>query len=244
MNELKRLSEFKKSISDYNISAAAKKILKVTKLVLLVAPTSTGRNTIIKRLLSTNKYHYVVSDTTRSPRENNGVPEQNGVEYWFKSEAQFLENIRAGNYLEFAIIHGQQVSGIRIDELEKANKEKRIAISDFETQGVDRIKQVKPNTIALFILPPNFQEWQARISQRGEMDNDEYTRRMQSAFSEYKDALEKDYYMFIINDKINSAVEHINKIINGDKTELIQQNVAHKLVKSLYQQTDKLLREL
>src|SRR5579885_607634 len=112
MNRLEHLQEFKTVLANYRISPASQRILQQTNLVLLAAPTSAGRNTIIRELLKTGDYHYIVSDTTRQPRINDGIPEQNGVEYWFRSEADILKDLAAGQYVEAAIIHNQQVSGI------------------------------------------------------------------------------------------------------------------------------------
>jgi len=73
MNELVNLSEFQTLLADYKLSKAALQTLSQTQLVLLVAPTSTGRNHLIRELLKTGDYYYIVSDTTRKPRTNDGV---------------------------------------------------------------------------------------------------------------------------------------------------------------------------
>jgi len=241
MNELKRLKEFKKALADYHISDASKKILHQTKLVLLAAPTSAGRNTIIRDLLKTNDYHYIISDTTRKPRVNDGIPEQDGVTYWFRSEADMLQDLEAGRFLEAAIIHNQQVSGISIREFKRARDEKKIAITDIEIVGVHTIMDAKPDAIALFILPPSFDEWQRRVKGRGDMSRDEYRRRMHSAAKELNTALEQPYYTFVINDRVENAVSRIHTI-----TQLGHQDAKHhasgrKLAQSLYMQTAELL---
>src|SRR5947209_4084329 len=123
MNELVHKAEFHTLLADYKLSKASLLTLSQTKLVLLVAPTSSGRNTIIRELLKTGDYYFIVSDTTRKPRVNDGIPERDGVEYWFRSEEEVLEDIKQGKYLEAAVIHEQQVSGISIRELQKANEQ-------------------------------------------------------------------------------------------------------------------------
>src|SRR5664279_1435267 len=110
MNQLKRIDEFRTILDGYQLSPTAAQTLAQTKLVLLVAPTASGRNTIIHELLKTDQYHFVVSDTTRQPRINNGELEQNGREYWFRSEEEVLDELKRGEFLEAAIIHNQQVS--------------------------------------------------------------------------------------------------------------------------------------
>ena len=79
MNRLEHVAEFQKVLADYRVSAASKRILRQTPLVVLAAPTSIGRNTIIRQLLQTGDYHFIVSDTTRQPRVNDGLPERDGL---------------------------------------------------------------------------------------------------------------------------------------------------------------------
>src|SRR4051812_45219052 len=112
MNELKHKDDFEKVLAGCQLSDGAKQTLAQTKLLLLVGPSSSGRNTIINELVAEGGYHYIVSDTTRQPRVNNGVLEQDGREYWFRTEEDILADLQAGNFLEAAIIHDQQVSGI------------------------------------------------------------------------------------------------------------------------------------
>jgi guanylate kinase len=215
MNELNHLTEFQNILKAYSISDASKLILKETKMMLFAAATSAGRNTIIKELLKTDRYHYMVSDTTRKPRVNDGVPEKDGVEYWFKTEEEMLENLQKGKLLEAAIIHNQQVSGISIDELEKAKNEGKIAITDIEVVGVRNIVHAKPDATCLFIIPPTFEEWLHRLEHRGAMDEKETRRRLESAAMEFELALSEPYYWIVVNDQLSEAVRYINNLATG-----------------------------
>jgi guanylate kinase len=76
------------------------------------------------------------------------------------------------------------------------------------------------------------------------MDEHEYLRRMQSAYNEFRDAKEKDYYSFVISRDINESIVHIEKIIRGDKSEQREQDKARILLDSLYKKTGELLEEL
>src|SRR5690606_21781404 len=112
-----------------------RQILAETQLMILVGPTSTGRNTLINELLKTGHYYFLVSDTTRPPRQNNGVWEQNGREYYFRTEDDMLKDIQAGLFVEAEIIHNQQVSGTSIREIKKARDQGKIALADVEILG-------------------------------------------------------------------------------------------------------------
>ena len=159
-NKLKHLEEFQKALENYSISDASKQILLSTKLALMVGPTSCGRNTVIRELVKHGGYQFLVSDTTRAMRMNDGVMEQNGVEYWFRSEEDVLADLKAGTFLEAAIIHAQQVSGISMRELQSARDHGAIGTTDIEIVGVDNIMAINPSAHAIFVLPPSFDEWQ------------------------------------------------------------------------------------
>lgn len=244
VNKLVRIDEFRQALQGYHLSKQAIHTLSQTELVLLVAPSSTGRNTIILQLLKTGDYHFVVSDTTRQPRVNDGLLEQSGREYWFRSELEVLTDIQQGKYLEAAIIHNQQVSGISVRELEKARDEQKIAITDAEVAGAENATKYKPDTVAIFVLPPSFDEWQRRIQQRGPMDTEEFRRRMESATTELTMALERDYYHFIINDSIEHSVQQINEIAKLGTLDQEAQTQGRSLAEQLLLATQSLLREI
>lgn len=213
---LKHFSDFQRVLKDYKPSLEILDILQRTKLVLLVAPAAAGRNTIIRNLIMTGKYHFLVSDTTRRPRINNGVPERNGEEYWFKTEEDFLRGLKNGAYIEAAIIHNQQVSGISLQELRLADSANQIAITDVEIQGCDNIKSYSDTTLPVFILPPSFDEWMRRLDGRGAMDPAEKRRRLISAVNEIQLALERSYFKFIINWDLRLTIEQLHEhIVSG-----------------------------
>lgn len=215
INKLHHIQEFKNLLVDYRVSDAGKKILDSTKLVLFVGPSSSGRNTIINELLKTGKYRFIVSDTTRKPRKNNDILEQNGREYWFRTEKQMLQQLQDGLMLEAAVIHNQQVSGISIREIKEAADEQKIAINEIEVVGADNIYTAKPDTMFLFIVPPSVDEWLARMQSRGVLPPEETKRRLESAVDEIQTALNRDYYWFVVNETFMHTTRDIEAMISG-----------------------------
>lgn len=244
MNQLKHIEEFKNALKDYQPSKKSLLTLSQVELVLLVAPTSSGRNTVIRELIKTGDYYFIVSDTTRQPRSNDGIMEKDGVEYWFRTEDDVLEDIKNGKYLEAAVIHNQQVSGISVRELEKAKAAEKIAITDAEIAGADSAIKRKVDTLVIFLLPPNFDEWQRRITSRGEMSSTEYKNRMVSAAKELATALDRDYYKFVINDSVESATEQVNTLAKMDEQDDADSSQARALAEQLYTQTKQLIESL
>lgn len=218
MNDLKHLTELRQLLQDYTISEEGYQLLERVTFVPLVGVASSGRNTIIRELVKTGRYYFVVSDTTRHKRANDGVMEQDGVEYWFRDEETVLAEIKQGAFLEAAVIHNQQVSGISLRELEKAATEKKIATTDMEVQGVHNIMEAKAPAVPIFILPPSYDEWQKRLQIRGQMTSKELRNRMESAQKELSFALKQDYYHFIVNDDLATAVYVVDKIASGHES--------------------------
>ena len=238
MNKLAHLAEFETVLADYHISPAGRRILKSTKFVLLSGPTSSGRNTIIRELLKTGSYYFIVSDTTRRPRINDGHLEEDGVVYWFRSEEEVLADLKAGKYLEAEIIHNQQVSGISIRELEKARELQKIAITDIEIGGFQKVAEAKPDAYPIFILPPSFDEWQRRIKGRGHMSKKEFRNRLETAAKVFATALEHNkQYHFVINRTLEDAVEQIHELVVLGLIDKFVQLHARRLVEKLYLET-------
>lgn len=244
VNELKHLDDFRKVLKDFHLSDSAKQTLDQTKVVLLVAPTAAGRNTIINELLKGDGYHYIVSDTTRHPRVNNGIPEQDGREYWFRDEESVLQDLRNGEFLEAAVIHNQQVSGISIRELEKAHQAKQIAITDIEIAGAAHIHNHKPDAIVLFIVPPALDTWLARIHGRGDMPAEELKRRLESACKEFATALASDYYTFVLNNDFHEAVTEIHELVVLNRHDPHRDEQARRVAEQLYRDTQVYLKGL
>jgi len=219
------------------MSERAKAALQGLDLVLLVAPTSTGRNTVIRELVDSHGYYFVVSDTTRPPQVRDGKLEENGVHYFFRSEEEMLEDLKAGEFLEAALIHEQQVSGISIRELEKAKNLNKVAITDIEPTGADNVMRAKPDTKAIFLIPPSFEEWQDRISSRGRMTEHELRNRLRSALKEFEAALNRSYYQFVITENVKHTAALIDAIARGERNPHQGQGVGliHRLQDALHQ---------
>jgi len=229
---LKLIDSFTRVLAEYIPNPDQLTILRKTPFVLLAAPTAAGRNTLIRTLLEEHDYYYIVSDTTRPPRSNNGVEEKEGQEYWFKSEEVFLKDLDAGLYLEAAIIHDQQVSGISMREIEKAHQAEKIAITDIDVQGCRTLEALSDNIIPIFILPPRFEIWMQRLDGRGVMNEAEKKRRLASAASEIDYALLSGKFTFVINDSLDEAVKRLDAIVQKIDDTAYQQ-VAIKHAKQL-----------
>jgi len=240
---LRRRPEFDKALLAYKPSAETLNILAKTTIVTLTAPSATGRNTIINALLKTGRYHFIVSDTTRPPRQNSGIWEQNGVEYFFRDEDEMLEDIKAGRFIEAEVIHSQQVSGISAREVARAAQEHRIAINDVDIEGGINIAKLSPAAITICLLPPSFAEWIARMKGRSDFEPIELYRRLYQATKVLRLALAHEHFIFVINDKLEDAIEAVDDIATKGTHHDLDEQRAHRLAEELYHDTTAYLKK-
>ena len=204
----------------YEPSEATKQIVRQTPLMLLVGISGAGKDTMCKKLVESASYQLLVTTTTRQPRYNQGVLEQDGVEYHFVTPEESLRKFQNGEYIEGNIYSGN-VYGTTVSEMEHALATGKIAITDIDVNGVAHYKQISSNVIAAFVLPPNFTEWQRRLASRyGDAGPDpaDMNKRMHTAIVELEHALKQDYYHFIVNDVLETAVHAADSIANNHDT--------------------------
>ena len=185
-------------------------------LLVVSGPSGAGKGTICKALLNKNdKIKLSVSATTRKPR--NG--EVHGVNYFFLEKEEFTTMIENGEFLEYAQIYdnfyGTPKSAI-IECLEKGQD----VILEIEMQGAKQIKEVYPEGVFIFVLPPSLEELKSRIVGRGTETQEEIEKRFSCAFEEINQIVNYDY--FIVNEDIEKSVNDVEAIIASEKNKVIR----------------------
>lgn len=241
MSPLVRAEEFRKVLESYRPSEDVLKVLGAIRLLLFVAPTGTGRDTIIGELIKTGHYFQLVTDTTRKPRINNGILEQHGREYWFLSEDEMLGELKKGELVGAAVIHNQQVSGIPREQLVAAETDGKIALTDIEIVGAQEIHKLKPDTTCIFMVPLSFDIWMERLHLRGGMSLDELERRMESAERELSTALKSDYFRFVLNDTLEGTVAEIDRLIMTGQYDPFKERSVRAIAQQLLEDVERYL---
>lgn len=223
-------------ILKYHPTDATAELVDNTKISLLVGITGAGKDTIKAELLKNSDYQDIVSHTTRGYRVNNGVKEVDGKDYHFISEKTARKMVLSQQFIEAKFVHGT-VYGTAVSELQKAHDQDKIAINDLDVQGVDEYKNLSPNASAIFILPPSYDIWLERLSQRYKTKKDfarEWNKRRLSAINELTRALEVPYYHFIINDELDRAVSVVDDMAhNPDDTFYREDDEARLMARDL-----------
>ena len=210
----------KQKIELYQPSAATIELVKNTPILLLVGVSGAGKGSIKSKLLESEGYHHIVSHTTRRPRENDGVMEQDGREYHFIDLAEAERMLDDGAFVEAKFYSGN-VYGTSAAEIKRAYDENKVAVTDIEVQGVAEYEAIKPNIKAVFVLPPSYDLWQERLRRRydGNVDAADLERRMNTAKVELREALDKKYYRFVINNELTEAAKVTDAIARGTDPE-------------------------
>ncbi len=231
-------------LSAYQPSESAKALIKDTPILLLVGPTGAGKDSLKDKLLETGEYHHIVSHTTRRPRINHGILEKDGADYHFIDETT-AEKMLDDRVMIEAKIYSGNLYGTSVAEIQAAHDEGKIAMTDIEVQGVAEYKALDPGVMAVFLLPPDFKTWQARLQRRyGDVvDADDSRLRMQTALHELRQLLDTDYYVAVINDDLDTAFKQI-KTITGSKNhttpdEPRARTVAEQLAKDIQAHLDR-----
>lgn len=206
-----------KKLAGYQVPETVKDLIRNTNITLIVGVTAAGKDTVGRKLLTTGKYHRIVSHTTRPPRFNHGELEQDGVDYHFIDLATLETMLDNKGFVEAKYFSGN-VYGTSVAEIQLAHDEGKIAITDMEVQGVAEYKAFADNVVAVFLLPPDFKTWQDRIKKRydgDQIDVEDMKKRMQTAIVELKEALEKPYFEYVINQDLGTTVKIVDDLAHG-----------------------------
>ncbi len=180
-------------------------------IFILSAPSGAGKSTLIQLLLARDSsLLFSISHTTRPPRGG----EKHGVDYYFVSTAEFESMSNAGQFLEWAPVHGYfyGTSRTMVREAEAAGKD---LVLDIDVQGAAQVRKDVPDAISIFILPPSYDVLKSRLEQRQKDSAEVVHKRLERARNEIEHCREYDY--IVINEDLNDAFEDLRSIIRGQR---------------------------
>ncbi|MDA9356628.1 guanylate kinase [Flavobacteriaceae bacterium] len=180
------------------------------KLIIIAAPSGSGKTTIVKRLLSLKKLNlgFSISSTSRTKREN----EIDGKDYHFATLSAFKEKIQNNDFIEWEEVYSNVYYGTTKSEIQRLNRKEKNIIFDIDVVGGLNIKRKFPDTsISIFIRPPNLDELKKRLIKRETESKKSIKFRLDKASKEL-DFSDK-YDFIVINDDLELAIKETEKII-------------------------------
>ena len=181
-------------------------------LVIISAPSGAGKDVAIEGLVKKLDDAVVyVTATSRKPRPG----EIHGKHYYFYSPEKFRQEIEAGNFFEWSIVHGE-FKGVRRDILGKTLRSHKIVIVKPDPQGMRKIKAQLPEVLTIFIMPPSIEALQRRLEHRGTETPEQRAVRLGNAEIEMAAAPEYDYVVVNDDEKLDQTVDEIAKIIRAE----------------------------
>jgi guanylate kinase len=179
------------------------------KLIILSAPSGTGKSTLVQYLLTRPfDLEFSVSATSRPPRGN----EQNGKEYYFLSKEEFQKKIAQNEFLEYEEVYPGCYYGTLRSEIDRISAKGKNIIFDVDVLGGLNIKkQYNGRALAIFIAPPSLEELKKRLMIRGTDSPEMIAKRLEKA--EFEMSFAPQFDVVIVNDDLEKAKKATEEVI-------------------------------
>ncbi len=181
---------------------------KKGKVVVISGPSGVGKGTICREVVKRLPRVFVNVSVTTRPKAKGEVE---GRDYFFVSNEKFERLKKGKKLLEYAEVFGNMYGSPR-DEVDKALAAGKTVLLQIDVQGGKSVKGIYPDAVLIFIMPPDSEELQRRLTSRGRDETEAAEKRLAGSSKEITEAV-KFYDYKVVNDKLDTAVEKVIKII-------------------------------
>ena len=177
------------------------------KLIILTGPSGVGKGTVVKEILGKEKEFWLsISATTREPREG----EKERENYYFLNQERFKEMIEQDLFLEWAQFAGNYY-GTPLSSVDSKIKKGFTVLLEIEVEGARQIKNKFPNSLSIFLLPPDKEELERRIRNRGTEKEEAIKKRLLRA--NYEISVSNQFDFALTNQNVDETAKKIIKFI-------------------------------
>lgn len=196
-------------------------------LFVLSSPSGAGKSTIARMLLAADeRIAMSVSATTRPIRPG----EVDGRDYHFVTDAEFDRMLESGAFLEWAHVFGRRY-GTLSTEVSRTIENGRDVLLDIDWQGTQQLKQIDPDIVRVFLLPPSMPELERRLRSRGTDSDAVIAERMARAAGEISHWAEYDYVL--VNDDAERCLARVHDILEAERLKASRRTGLHDFVRGL-----------
>ena len=181
-------------------------------MIIISGPSGVGKDSVLRALKHLDlPLHHVVTANTRNPRPD----EVEGIDYFFVTKEKFEDMIRKDELLEYSTVY-QDYKGVPKSEVRKAVKTGKDVIFRLDVQGAEKIKSIYPQSILIFLIPPNQEDWYKRLGGRRLSKEKDLDMRIKTVQDELKKVSVFDYVVVNAQNELTRAVETIVAIITAE----------------------------
>ncbi|MEE8045951.1 MAG: guanylate kinase [Dehalococcoidia bacterium] len=192
-------------------------------VVVISGPSGVGKDVMIDRMIESGRlgFHFTVTATTRAPRPG----ERDGINHHFVTVDDFINMIAADDLLEWAQVYGNYY-GVPKQQVRDALAAGNHVIMRVDVQGAKRLREIIPEALLIFIIPPSLDVLKMHLESRGVDSDTEMTKRLAAATEEIDQASLFDFTVTNEEDQLDGTVDAVVGIIESESQRVPPRNVS------------------
>ena len=178
----------------------------IGRMLVISGPSGSGKSTICRRLLEDSRVTFSISATTRAMRTG----EVDGRDYRFLSKEEFSAHVQAGDFIEYAEVHGNMYGTLRAP-MDEAIERGGVFLLEIDVQGALQLRGLDVPGLYVFIAPPDLEILRRRLVGRGTDAPEVVERRLKKAEDEMRERTKYDHV--VINDDLERALGEVRDLV-------------------------------